>query len=159
MDYSVLKHRIGRIVGLSLVLTAAWFVAFHRVLPLIPAVQLVDSGGKNTRLLMQNDVSAISLDEFLAIYQQANVVLIDARQPDEYAAGHIPGALNIPYDRADDYMAQLENMKDKQTAITYCDGADCMASIELAQQIVFLFPTVYAFFGGWEQWQEYTNGQ
>ena len=31
--------------------------------------------------------------------QHSNVVLIDTRDPDSFAAGHIPGARNIPFDQ------------------------------------------------------------
>lgn len=159
MVYSELKRRIGRIVGLSIVLTAAWFLAFHGTLPLIPAVQTVETNGRSTKLVVQNEVSAISLEEFLLLYQQGNVLLIDARQPADYQAGHIPGAVNIPYDQAVSAIDSLEKMTDKSIAIAYCDGADCMASIELAQRIAFVFEKVYTFFGGWDAWLEQLDGK
>lgn len=50
------------------------------------------------------------------------VVLIDTRNPDEYIAGHIPGAVNIPSDRMKMEMARLP--KDPSTPIIfYCRGA------------------------------------
>ncbi|GGN37907.1 rhodanese-like domain-containing protein [Deinococcus daejeonensis] len=32
----------------------------------------------------------------LDIHRRAGAVLIDVREPDEYALGHVPGALNLP---------------------------------------------------------------
>ena len=50
------------------------------------------------------------------------VILIDSRLPDEYQAGHIPGAINIPAERIKDEAARLP--KDKTTPIIfYCRGA------------------------------------
>jgi hydroxyacylglutathione hydrolase len=49
------------------------------------------------------------------------VVLIDSRLPDEYQAGHIPGAINIPAERMKLEAARLP--KDKMTPIIfYCRG-------------------------------------
>lgn len=35
-------------------------------------------------------------------------VVIDVRTPDEYATGHIPGALNIPFDQVADRIAEID---------------------------------------------------
>ena len=35
-------------------------------------------------------------------------VVIDVRTPDEYAAGHIPGALNIPFDQVADRISEVD---------------------------------------------------
>ena len=44
------------------------------------------------------DVPRISLQDLRRLLDQgANVTLVDARSADEYAAGHIPGSLTIPY--------------------------------------------------------------
>jgi hydroxyacylglutathione hydrolase len=49
------------------------------------------------------------------------VVLIDTRNRDEYVAGHIPGAINIPADRMKREKAKLP--KDPSTPIIfYCRG-------------------------------------
>jgi rhodanese-related sulfurtransferase len=48
-------------------------------------------------------------------------VLIDARMPDEYQAGHIPGAINIPAEKMKAEAARLP--KDKSAPIIfYCRG-------------------------------------
>lgn len=40
-----------------------------------------------------------TLDDVKASLNHANVAIVDARSPEEYAKGHIPGAVNIPYPR------------------------------------------------------------
>lgn len=42
-----------------------------------------------------NTSHLIEIDKFKALQHNDSVVVIDFRNPDEYAAGHIPGALNI----------------------------------------------------------------
>jgi rhodanese-related sulfurtransferase len=44
-------------------------------------------------------------------------LLIDVRSEDEYAAGHIPGAVNIP---VDDLASRLDEFPDGQEIVTYC---------------------------------------
>jgi phage shock protein E len=39
---------------------------------------------------------------------QAGARLVDVRTPGEFAAGHLPGAVNIPLQQLDDRLAELE---------------------------------------------------
>jgi rhodanese-related sulfurtransferase len=50
------------------------------------------------------------------------VLLVDTRRPDEYVAGHIPGAVNIPPERMKAEAARLP--RDRSVPIMfYCRGA------------------------------------
>ena len=46
-------------------------------------------------------------------------VILDVRSPEEYAEGHIPGAINVPYDQI---AANLDSLESFQTAeiVVYC---------------------------------------
>ena len=46
-------------------------------------------------------------------------LLIDVRSPEEYASGHIPGAINMPHKSIDEYISDLQEHKDKPI-ILYC---------------------------------------
>lgn len=49
---------------------------------------------------------------------QAGARLVDVRTPDEFAAGHIPGAINIPLQQLDSRLGELQP---KDTAVVlYC---------------------------------------
>jgi phage shock protein E len=54
---------------------------------------------------------------FLA--DNSTATLIDARSPDEYAAQHVTGAVNIPFDDLDEYAAQLP-ADSAEPIIIYC---------------------------------------
>ena len=50
-----------------------------------------------------------------------NALLLDVRTPEEFSKGHVPGAINIPYDEVADRLDELEG--DKQRAIVvYCES-------------------------------------
>jgi rhodanese-related sulfurtransferase len=46
-------------------------------------------------------------------------LLLDVRTPEEFAAGHIPGAVNIPYDELEHRLGELADMHDAEI-IVYC---------------------------------------
>lgn len=49
---------------------------------------------------------------------RANLIL-DVRSPEEYAEGHIPGAINIPYDQLRTRLAEISSHKNKEIVL-YC---------------------------------------
>jgi rhodanese-related sulfurtransferase len=55
--------------------------------------------------------SQITLTDFYKLHQDlaANEVILDVRGEDEFAAGHIPNALNIPIDQISERTAELKN--------------------------------------------------
>lgn len=46
-------------------------------------------------------------------------LIIDVRTAGEYAAGHVPGAVNIPYDQMENRVAEIRVPKD-QEIVLYC---------------------------------------
>lgn len=62
----------------------------------------------------------VAQDVAYALMQQQGAVVVDVREPHEYAAGHIPGAYNVPKDTVLTN-ADLVALKDKQIPImVYC---------------------------------------
>ena len=46
-------------------------------------------------------------------------VLLDVRTPEEFAAGHLPGAKNIPYDQIPSRIRELKSVQDSEIVV-YC---------------------------------------
>ena len=46
-------------------------------------------------------------------------VILDVRSPEEYDQGHIPGAINIPYDQVEARLDALESFRE-QEIVVYC---------------------------------------
>jgi rhodanese-related sulfurtransferase len=50
---------------------------------------------------------------------QVDVVVLDVRTPEEFAAGHVPGARNVAHDQLPGKLAELSALKDKPVVL-YC---------------------------------------
>jgi rhodanese-related sulfurtransferase len=64
------------------------------------------------------NVPRISIDEVKILMARQQVVLIDVRDPQSFAEGHMPGAINVPFDHIPQYVEQWK--KDKRLLVTYC---------------------------------------
>lgn len=97
---------------------------------------------------------AIKIDKAYQLYKQG-VKFIDARMPEEYAEGHIKGAINIPFDGDESYRNILKSFNKDEILVTYCSGTECDLSILLGDELFEKgFKRVYIFFGGWNDWVE-----
>jgi len=64
-------------------------------------------------------LEAISAEELLERAQHGEVTVLDIRPEQEYAAGHLPGAINIPPDQIAQQIMKLDS---NQTVVAYCRG-------------------------------------
>jgi rhodanese-related sulfurtransferase len=69
----------------------------------------------------------IPVGELLERLRSEEVVLIDVRPEEEYAAGHIPGAKSIPTEHLESRLADLPLDKE---VIAYCRGPYCVFSLQ-----------------------------
>ncbi len=85
-----------------------------------------------------------------------NVSILDARAPDAFAEGHIPGAINIPYDQLPRYLDTLQSLvMPEDDVVAYCWGPGCDFSDQLATELRMMgYTRVSVFKGGWEDWTE-----
>ena len=89
-----------------------------------------------------------------ALVDEGTVFVLDARAPRAYAEGHIPGAINIPYDRLPEYLEQLQaEVPIDALVVCYCWSPTCDFSDQLAAELRFMgYSNVQVFTGGWEDW-------
>jgi rhodanese-related sulfurtransferase len=101
-------------------------------------------------------VTGIELGEAWALYSEGNASFVDARSPQEFCAGHIPGALSLTLDDFEETVASWKNLIPLETLlVTYCSGEGCDSSREVAVLLVEEgYSQVKVFFGGWEHWKE-----
>jgi rhodanese-related sulfurtransferase len=98
---------------------------------------------------------SISLDEAKNLHQSNSAVFMDARPFEEFAKGHVQGAINLPWHEAEQrVMDVIADMANDAVIITYCDGDACNLSKELAMFLENLgFSKVRILVNGWSVWQ------
>lgn len=55
------------------------------------------------------------------------MTLLDVRPPEEYAAGHIPGALSVPLP---ELAQRLSDLPKRREVVAYCRGPYCVLAVE-----------------------------
>src|SRR5216683_1199904 len=75
----------------------------------------------------RDSLEAVSRDELLQQTRAGLVTVLDVRPPDEFALGHLLGAVNIPLR---DLEARLAEIDPSQEIIAYCRGPYCVLSYE-----------------------------
>lgn len=99
-----------------------------------------------------NEPSAINLKQAYQLYKKG-VIFLDARENEDYKAGHIKNALNLPYYDFELFEKNLDNIAKEDTIVTYCGGTDCDLSILLGNDLFESgYKNIYIFFGGWNDW-------
>ncbi|GCD77209.1 hypothetical protein JCM31826_06910 [Thermaurantimonas aggregans] len=90
----------------------------------------------NSSTSTHTDIDATTFDTWR---QSPNVLVLDVRTPDEFAAGHVEGALNVDY-YASDFENQLKNLPKKDTVLVYCaSGRRSSASVEALKKAGFTY--------------------
>lgn len=101
----------------------------------------------------KNQITEVSLAQAEAACAQAEI-LIDVREPAEYAAGHLKGAISVPRGVLEFKIADLPAIKGADTDIVlYCktSGRAALAAQSLA---ALGYQNVTSITGGYEAWVE-----
>ena len=96
-------------------------------------------------------ISAEQLVEM--IYSFPTLIIVDARRHEEYAKGHIEGAIFML--DTDMTPALLSSkVRTKETPLVfYCNGERCMRSTNASKKAVsWGYQRIYWFRGGWQEW-------
>jgi rhodanese-related sulfurtransferase len=78
-------------------------------------------------------------------------VVIDARTPEAFAQGHVPGALNLPHRTITEETTAM--LAKDAILVTYCDGIGCNASTKAAVKLSRLGFQVKEMIGGIDWWR------
>jgi rhodanese-related sulfurtransferase len=74
----------------------------------------------------------VEMTELLRRARAGDVIVVDARPANEYAAGHIPGALSIPID---DLKQRLHRLPKSKPYVAYCRGPYCVYADQAVEQL------------------------
>lgn len=96
----------------------------------------------------------ISLTQLEQLLQRRTAVLIDARSRAEYLAGHLPGALHIPFEGWYEEMEQVRALPQDKWLVLYCSGGTCDLGDLLAGELISAgFRKVAVYRGGIGEYQ------
>ena len=120
-----------------------------RLLPFILSIMLLSSCGTSGSLSL--GYRQISMDEAVKMMKdEKNYIILDVRRPDEYAEGHIPGAINVPNEEIGN--AETPELPDKsQLILVYCRSG--RRSKDASEKLVKLGYTNIVEFGGILDWK------
>jgi len=74
----------------------------------------------------------VSRDDLVARLRDDLVTVLDVRPEDEFALGHLPGALNIPFAELERRLGELPKGRE---VIAYCRGPYCVLSFEAVAEL------------------------
>jgi rhodanese-related sulfurtransferase len=80
-----------------------------------------------TYITARDDLEPVPAAELLERIRQGLVTVLDVRPPEEYAAGHVPGAINITSDVLSSHLKKLPKGRE---VIAYCRGPYCLLSVD-----------------------------
>lgn len=75
-------------------------------------------------------MEAVEGAELLRRVKSGEVTVLDVRPPEEYRAGHIPGALSIP---VGELKARLKELPKDREVVAYCRGPYCVMAVEAVE--------------------------
>ncbi|HES77128.1 MAG TPA: metalloregulator ArsR/SmtB family transcription factor [bacterium] len=83
-------------------------------------------------LTARDSLEPVQADELLDRSRLGLFTVLDVRPPEEYAAGHLPGAINITLAELEQ---QLERLPIEKEVIAYCRGPYCVLSFEAVARL------------------------
>lgn len=110
--------------GVIKLLAALQEVAQHNV---AEVTQLV-----NTYLTSKDSLEPVSVNDLVERMRSSLVTVVDVRPREEYAAGHLPGAINMPLA---DIEKNLSKLPRDREIVAYCRGPFCVLSFEAVARL------------------------
>jgi len=78
-------------------------------------------------LAQKDNLEPVPAKELLARARRGLVTVLDVRPPEEYAACHLPGAVNIPIHELE---KRLKELPKRREIVAYCRGPYCLMSYD-----------------------------
>jgi len=90
------------------------------------------------------------------IFDRQEAIFVDARVYEDYADGHIPGAVSMPVNLFEEKIPEfLQTYELGQKIVTYCSGRECEDSHQLAMLLMNAgYTNVRIFIDGFPGWEE-----
>ncbi len=117
---------------------------------LLIAVVAISGAGLIWPLLMGSGANQVNPGEATLLINREDAHVIDVREVDEFAGGHLPDARNIPLAKLADRVSEIDKFKDKPVIVCCASG---MRSGKASGELKKLgFTRVHSLAGGVDAW-------
>jgi len=98
----------------------------------------------------------IPLDQASNLWRLGLALFVDGREPEDYAAGHIANALNLPAQSFAQHFGEIAPMLTPESPmVLYCDGMECDLSHHLAENLRQQgYTNFQVLSNGWTAWRK-----
>ncbi len=116
-----------------------------------------------SRSVEQNDsgedepIVFIGFDRACQFIENQEGIILDARNPEDYDEGHIPGAYLLFFYNMNEYYPTIEEkLRESPSLLTYCSDLNCEDSEFLANELFNLgYSPILVYKGGFEDWKNH----
>ncbi len=99
---------------------------------------------------MQEQMEPVKAEDLLERMRNGGVTLLDVRPPEEYDAGHLEGAINIPLREIEE---RFKELKPGQKVVAYCRGYFCLLADDAVTRLRRNGIDARRMEGGFPQWK------
>jgi rhodanese-related sulfurtransferase/DNA-binding transcriptional ArsR family regulator len=86
----------------------------------------------DTYLTVKDELEPIEREELLERVNNDLVTIIDVRPVEEFNAGHVPGAINVPLSELQKHLDELGSAEE---VVAYCRGPHCILAFEAVARL------------------------
>ena len=106
---------------------------------------------------VEQKIAVIPLSVAREKFSSKSSVFIDARSARDFAKGHIPGALSIPFEQLDDYYPAIDDLiSSGRELVVYCKNRECDDALLLVSELHKMGCTkAVLYIDGFEAWEKY----
>jgi len=104
----------------------------------------------NTYLTVKDSLEPITRAELLQRARDGLVIVIDVRPPEEFAAGHVAGAVNIPLGELEE---RLNELGEAREIVAYCRGSYCVLAFDAVARLRDKGLSARRLEGGYPEWK------
>jgi len=126
---------VGRKEGLFVYYRLAGSEVFdlHRLLAKVGRRRLTEADAIVRRYLEARDgLEPVGRSELLRRVREGTVLVLDVRPAEEFAAGHVPGAISLPLEALE---AGLDRLPPGKPIVAYCRGPYCVMAFEAVRRL------------------------
>lgn len=101
-------------------------------------------------LTVKDDLEPLPAGELLSRARAGLVTVIDVRPREDYLAGHVPGAVNVPLKELEKHLREFDREKE---VIAYCRGPYCVLAFEAVARLRRKGVSARRLQDGFPEWQ------